>query len=517
MSDSIGESRVGAYALDPTASHAVITHTTLLYLLQFETVPTSDTVSLFPLLTYAARYWPHHFRALGKSPSHDLLELVLTLLTSKNVPYSAWCTLYNPDTPWKHDLFSMRDNISSSPLYYTSLLGLEELSRRLIAAGYHPNMPGGLLETPLLAAVHSGHDEIAHALLEAGADHTLREAGATFADHRSTPPLIVAARNGLERTVQVLLFKGANPNHLDLDEGTPLSCAAGNGNGRIIQMLLEAGSDPNMWHRKTRKGIPLVAAAEKGFEAVTKQLLPGATQFAIERALRVAASKGHENIVRLLIGTGIDHDIALSCAARVGAQDLVSELLAVNLTIEQKSRLSKHPLGIPDSVLTAAVQGGHEALVQALLSEKRQPDAYTEALLSEKKQPVAYTLNCAVQQGHLGMLKTLLESCDFEESALSHNLMDAAIDGYTSIALSLLHSGANIEYSDEWRGRPLHVSAHEGTFYTSDHHSKGSKEARRSFCHDPLKKLLQLPRNVDWVMLTLHDNVRTLWTCESSP
>lgn len=368
MSDRMRKSTVELYALDPTTSHSFIAHTSLLYLLHFETVPTSDMASFFPLLTYAAQHWPHHLRALGKSPSQDLLEVAWTLLTSENVPYSSWCTLHNLDTPWKHNLLYSRDTFSKSPLYYTSLLGLEELSRRLITTGYDPNMQGGLFETPLLAAVHSGHEEIAHALLEAGA---------TFADHRNPPPLMVAARNGLERTVRVLLLKGANPNHMDLNEGTPLSCAAGNGNGRTVQMLLEAGSDPDTWHCKSQKGIPLVAAAEKGFEEVTKQLIPVATQFAIEQALGAAAENGHKNIVRLLVGTGIDHDIALSCAARVGAQDLVSELLAGNSAIEPRLRLPKHCLRSPISVLTAAVESGHEALVQALLSENMQPDANT--------------------------------------------------------------------------------------------------------------------------------------------
>ena len=44
--------------------------------------------------------------------------------------------------------------------------------------------------------------------------------------------------------------------------------------------------------------------------------------------------------MRLLIGSGIDHDVALSFAARAGAQDLVTEFMAGSPPTEQTLQLS---------------------------------------------------------------------------------------------------------------------------------------------------------------------------------
>ena len=123
-----------------------------------------------------------------------------------------------------------------------------------------------MFKIPLSAAVRS-HDGIAHALLEVGAN----------ANHMYGSPLIAAAQNRLERTVRVLLLRGADANRRDYKEGTPLTCATGNGNERNVQILLEAGFDTSIRHRKSEQGNPLVAAARKGFEQITKQLIPAAT------------------------------------------------------------------------------------------------------------------------------------------------------------------------------------------------------------------------------------------------
>ena len=295
ISDRIRSSRAAFYAVEEHISQAFISKCCLVYLLQFTTPVKEETAQAFPLTRYAAQYWPHHLLAAGNTQSQNLEDLAFALLMSDQVPYASWCRFYDPDMPWLDEVRSgWTDN---SPLYYTSILGLERLSERLIEAKVDPNVSGGLFESPLLAAVRRGHVEIVRTLLRAGA---IVDPGHTY----SLPPLKVAAACGHEVIVKELLEKGAYIDHFDLLGGTALSSAARNGHGTVVRMLLDAGADPEKWSRKAEIGIPLVEAASNGFEDVVRQLLPSAKSFAIKHALVAAADKGHENTVRSIITNG---------------------------------------------------------------------------------------------------------------------------------------------------------------------------------------------------------------------
>ena len=296
ISDRIRSSRAAFYALEEPTSQAFIGKCCLIYLLQFTTPVKEETAQAFPLTRYAAQYWPHHLLAAEYTESQTLDNMAFALLMSDQVPYASWCRFYDPDMPWLDEGRSGWTAEATSPLYYTSILGLERLSERLIKAKVNVNVSGGLFKNPLLAAVHRGHEGIVRTLLRAGA---VADAGRTY----SPPPLTVAAACGHEVIVRVLLEQGANIDHYDL-VGTALSGAARNGHGTIVRILLDAGADPDKWTRKTETGIPLVEAASNGFEDVVRQLLPSATSFAIENALVAAADKGHENIVRSIIRNG---------------------------------------------------------------------------------------------------------------------------------------------------------------------------------------------------------------------
>ena len=297
VSDRIRSSRAAFYALEEPTSQAFIGKCCLVYLLQFTTPVKEENAQAFPLIRYAAQYWPHHLLAAGDTESQTLENLAFALLMSDQVPYASWCHFYDPDMPWLDQGRSGWTAKANSPLYYTSILGLERLSERLIKAKVNVNVSGGLFENPLLAAVHRGHEGIVRTLLRAGA---ITDAGQSY----SPPPLTVAAACGHEVIVRGLLENGANIDHCDLAEGTALSSAARNGHGMIVRILLDAGADPDKWSRKTEMGIPLVEAASNGFEDVVRQLLPSATSFAIENALVAAANKGHENVVRSIITYG---------------------------------------------------------------------------------------------------------------------------------------------------------------------------------------------------------------------
>ena len=58
------------------------------------------------------------------------------------------------------------------------------------------------------------------------------------------------------------------------------------------------------------------------------------------------------------------------------------------------------------------------------------------------------------------------------------DLIYAAADGYTFIALLFLRYGVNVESSDRFYIRPLHASAHAGTCFGSHQHLKSSRQEK---------------------------------------
>ncbi|KAL7656775.1 hypothetical protein ACMYSQ_005847 [Aspergillus niger] len=127
-------------------------------------------------------------------------------------------------------------------------------------------------------------------------------------NHNGQTPLSLAAENGQEDIVQMLLERGASIDTKNSDSQTPLSLAAANGHERIVQMLLKRGATT-----ETKSSIdqtPLSSAAENGHEKIVQMLLDvGAAievkgQWGERTPLSLAASNGHEGIVQLLLVRG---------------------------------------------------------------------------------------------------------------------------------------------------------------------------------------------------------------------
>ena len=438
VSDRISTSPAADYALNEAFSHSFITQCCLIYLLHFTGPLDTGSALTFPLVQYAAQFWTHHFQASRITDREELENMAFTLLTSHKMPYVSWCHFYNPDKPWR-DEWGIGDwvNANGSPLYYMSLLGLVQLCKRLLAADADPNVSGGLHYTPLMAAAINGHGDVVELLLKYKAIPNL-----TISPWE-TPPLMAAASGGYVRIVQSLLSHGAHVNHLTMmsSRGTALGAAAREGHEKVVQILLNAGANPNRYDRKLGKGPPIVEAALNGHDTVVRQLLPSSPPFGIQEAIIAAASTGHESVVRLLIETEIDPELALSCAARVGAHDIVSRF------IDEGTEVNAEPLKI-STILKSAIEGGHEVIIHRLVAE----GASYEPLM----------LSLAVENGHTHVVQCLIQQYSHESGDLSVLLDTAVAKGFQSIVKLLLDNGADIETQNIWYGRPLHVAARSG-------------------------------------------------------
>lgn len=179
------------------------------------------------------------------------------------------------------------------------------LSRGEIDVDERTDEGGGF--SPLALAADQGHDRVVKVLLRHGAR------ASTAIDDGSTP-LILSAQSGHLSVVRTLAGSGAAELDARNNDGeTALHTAAIDGHPAVVKALAEAGADPD-----THTGLgatPLYDAAFHGREDIVRELLRLGVRPACARrqsdggsrvALDVAAQKGFSQIVHELLDLGLD-------------------------------------------------------------------------------------------------------------------------------------------------------------------------------------------------------------------
>jgi len=348
-----------------------------------------------PLLEYSSLYWGTHMR---KEFSDHLRSLALDLLDQYDNHISAellWRSAserhFNPAKPFSSlhcisyfgivevaiDMIrarrwdvNQRDSAGLTPLMWGARYGHEEVVQLLLQqGGTQPDIPDMEYgRTALSWAAGGGHERVVKLLLGGRfADsgnigrwwkNTWRAMALIIVgkcvdpnspDNRGQTPLLWAARNGHDRTVELLLkLEDVSPDGPDNRGQSPLSWAARNGHDRVVKLLL--GRKDVSPDRPDNCGqTPLSWAAWNGHDGVVELLLEqedvshdGPDHFG-KTPLSRAARNGHDGVVRLLFEL---EDVSpdrpdnfgmtpLSLAARNG-HDVVVELL--------KARLAATPL-----------------------------------------------------------------------------------------------------------------------------------------------------------------------------
>ena len=187
--------------------------------------------------------------------------------------------------------------------------------------------------TAFIQAARNGHDDILQTLLSAGAVVDTTE----LVFHHSA--LMVAALNGHQKTVALLLNFGADPKLKDTSGRTALLLAATNNHLSVVIQLLDTGqsgkqTDLNgngIWHLMAMSDV----------ENETSHTEPGSEK--IERA----SPEMHELISRGIILDALNNDgeTALMISAKRGKTKLVNNLLELGasdkiLTPEGESALT---------------------------------------------------------------------------------------------------------------------------------------------------------------------------------
>lgn len=170
---------------------------------------------------------------------------------------------------------------------------------------------------------------------------------------RSTP-LIIAARNGHDKVVRLLLdhyrvdTEQTGTVRFDgyvIDGATALWCAAGAGHFEVVRLLV--GHQANVNHTTITNSTPLRAACFDGRLDIVRFLVEHRADISITNkynntCLMIAAYKGHTDVVRFLLERGADPNAKAHCgatalhfAAEAGHLDIVKELVSRQAAVVQ--------------------------------------------------------------------------------------------------------------------------------------------------------------------------------------
>ena len=412
VSNRLREFRIH-FEVTNVSANACIAKTCLIYIIHVNSfdggLNSLDLVPIFPLLQYALREWPRHYRkVIGRDQQEELDKLAYKLpsLEKSFRMYELW--------------FAASIEVIS-PIYYSCLSGITGVVSMLLEEGIDPDEPPfGRWGTALGAACHAGHGDVVELLVEHGAQvETSSSEGLTplhlaaqtlgarlvsmlidngteddYVDRRDSAgwsALHWAARSGKEETVQLLLDNGADVLAADKEDATPLDAALSQGREEIVQLLVNYGADVDAFHRKY--GTRLRHAARSGDERAVRILLKVGADPNLYRdpkplpkycpgtPLQEAVSNekegtvGHENIVKLLLAAGADPNLgttardtgALLWAAGAGNPKIVKLLLDAGAEVNPAP--SDHT-----SPLKTAVKEHKEEVVRLLLAAGADPN-----------------------------------------------------------------------------------------------------------------------------------------------
>ena len=259
LSTSNGD--ISHFHIIPEPAHTTLAQACLGTLLQLD--GSSDKIRAennFPLARYASRHWVEH--AQFGMVSSRVEDGMRCLFDSAKPYFSAWLQLCDLDDGWGQ--FGGYNTAGfGSPLYYASFCGFRDLAAHIIVE--HPeqvNARGGGSYTPLAAALHERHFDMAELLHRHGA-------AVDAPGHVNQTSLLAASVDGLIDVARWLLDHGADPNSQP-DGRTAIYLAAVNGHLEFVRMLLGHGVRINA---ANKKGTPLHGASEGGHVEVVRLLL----------------------------------------------------------------------------------------------------------------------------------------------------------------------------------------------------------------------------------------------------
>ncbi|MCJ1348152.1 hypothetical protein MMC31_006383, partial [Peltigera leucophlebia] len=339
------------HILRPQESHRILTEICIWHLLleDFEIGPRGENRSLSQyvedhiFLEYSAKHWAAHTRELKIEVQGAMTQSILRICEMSSQRCLTWFSIYwtstNTDFP-----------LGFTNLMIVSYFGLSTAVEHML------KMDGIDLNSR---------------------DYTYRRSALSWAAGKGFSDvvrLLINGDNGSSigrRVFKLLLGKRAKIDSVDKYGRTPLSYAVWIGNVAVVELLIKAGAEAKL--KDEIGGTPLSYALCNRDKGVIKVLLKGDTQanseVISEWLLLSAAEKGHEDVVRLLLDTGMTNldtsgeygETPLQGAARQGHWTIVKLLLATGkVDVNKEDGYGRTPLSF-------ATEIGNKDMVELLL------------------------------------------------------------------------------------------------------------------------------------------------------
>ncbi|KAF7973989.1 hypothetical protein HWV62_13595 [Athelia sp. TMB] len=298
VSDRIKAGAASFFGVDAILAHNMITATCLAYLLHLGSHSSFDSATFehFPLVLYAAQNWRLHV-GWGRSKEAPVWQLMIHMFSRGHNALTNCIRLKDPHRSphWSGGFSPKFEEIKSPPpLYYASLLGMEELVKEILIRGEDVQVRGGPCGNALQAASYHGHEGVVRILLEHGANVNTRCGSYSNA--------LRASFHGGHTDVARLLLEHKADVTVREDEGTLLHEAVQHDDSAAALLLLKHGADVNARVAGFRS-TALQHASRRGMYALD-QLLP--ENGAEATVLQIAASLLRSDIVPLLLEHGAD-------------------------------------------------------------------------------------------------------------------------------------------------------------------------------------------------------------------
>ncbi|KAJ7099058.1 ankyrin repeat-containing domain protein [Mycena crocata] len=407
--------------------------------------------AISPFLAYAVDYCLIHAR--GK-PESTIREVLLQFLATASRWTYIWVFRNNFRTRgipsstsrlWISTLFDLhllsnKDNHDSSiALQAAAANNNKEMIRLLIANGVDVDARKGKSDGPALQlASYFGNKEVVALLIAEGADVNMK--GGEY-----STALQAAAAQGHDAVVVLLVEHGADSTLTGGIYGSALQSASYQGSAKVVHFLLqmhasirgEGGSRLQLARDQGSVGTALRAAAIRGHQAVVRLLIDAAQGHDnIARLLLgsgAAFNRGHYNIVQLLLVNGaffFEHEgrSILQAASRRGHEGVVSVFLAT---------MDSRDLGWSDALRIAAVKG-HSRIVTLLIGK---------GIDKHWNQQGLTALQYASRHGEEKAVRSLVESgadINTRGGDGSTALASASAKGHENVARLFLENGADI-------------------------------------------------------------------------
>jgi ankyrin repeat protein len=420
----------------------------------------------YPFLEYAASHWIDHG---WKTVSDENKRLAFDFLTKDLcLPSSQQIMEKRNSLKFQNVQFYREGRMTA--LHIVAKYGFHMLVQPLLDYGAEINSKklGG---SPLILAAGNGHELAVDILLENGAD-------VNFEGDSGSTALHVAASGGFAAVAQKLLDKGAKIDTEFSYHGTPLCLAAGKGHEATVKVLLNRGATPNGKdiENKERRSweyppAPLSEAAKGGNIATMTQLLDRGADIDGYGGLplKYAVKYGHMAAFKFLISKGANFMLgAIEVAMKEFRDDIAKEILELaasndtrrKLVPMVRSTLERWPESRYRSTkpLMQAISTGDFDMVQFLLDMGCSPSSpeCPDCLAGFMDTP----LKTAAYRGDEKIVRLLLDASkhvDCYDAFAQTPLYWASRNGHEGVVRLLLDSGATQppQTRPGWYGTPV--------------------------------------------------------------